>query len=306
MMKSESKNKHFPICSNFKWHGIVALVLISAGIIALLLSPFGANMFNFDIDFAGGTTLHYAVKIPADQTVQNEIKQIVENATGINVSSIQSTGDGTEVIIKTLEMDTTNREKVFTALSERYGLTNEDRLGVDNVSSTVGKDMQKMAISASLLACFLILVYVTIRFDLRSGIAAIISLVFAIFVIISSYVVFQIPMNMNFIAAALTILGYSINATIVVFDRIRENNKRPGKEPFPDIVDRSIWQTMARSINTSITTIIMITMLIVFGVPSIQSFGVTLLIGVVFGGYASVFLAGPIWAILLKKFPQKA
>ena len=295
-----------PVCKNFKWAGIAAIVISAAAVIALVLAPFGAGLFNFDIDFAGGTTFHYALHTPATREVQDDVREMVEDATGVSVSSVQSTGDDTEVIIKTLEMDSVNREKVFTALVEKYGLTDDDRLAVDNVSAAVGKDMQNMAVSASLLAVLLILIYIAIRFDLRSGIAAVVSLVFAILSMVSAYVIFQIPMNVNFIAAMLTILGYSINATIVVFDRIRENNRRRGKESFESVVDLSVRQTMGRSINTTVTTLLMVTMLIIFGVQSIRLFALSLLVGIIFGAFASIFIAGPVWAWLLKKFPKRA
>jgi preprotein translocase subunit SecF len=159
----------------------------------------------------------------------------------------------------------------------------------------VGNDLRDSAFRASALAAILILLYISIRFELRSGIAAVVALVHDLLVMLSMYVIFQIPFNMNFIAAALTILGYSINATIVVFDRIRENNKADLKEGFGDVVDRSIWQTMTRSINTTITTLFSIVLLLILGVSSIRNFALPLTIGVLSGFYSSVCISGPLW-----------
>ena len=185
---------------------------------------------------------------------QNNIKAIVQDSTGLTAIT-QKTGDGTEILIQTLTMDTQQRQDVFAALSSAYSLSDSDLIEAVGIDTVVGKDMQTAAITASLLAVLLILIYVSIRFDFKSGVAAVVALVHDILVMLSVYVIFQIPMDMNFIAAALTILGYSINATIIVFDRIRENAKLNAKLPFEDVVDKSIWATMSRSINTTVTTL---------------------------------------------------
>ena len=123
---------------------------------------------------------------------------------------------------------------------------------------------------------------------------------------LSIYVVLQIPMNMNFIAAALTILGYSINATIVVFDRVRENRKLLRKVTFDDLVNTSIWQTLTRSINTTVTTLLTIVMVMIFGVTSIRNFAIPISVGIVAGLYSSVFLSGPIWAKFMGRGKKNA
>ena len=174
------------------------------------------------------------------------------------------------------------------------------------VSASVGSDLRKSAVKASVLAVLLILVYITIRFELRSGIAAVCSLVHDLLVMLSIYVIFQIPFNMNFIAAALTILGYSINAPIVVFDRIRANKKLYQKAGFSEIVNRSIGQTMGRSINTTVTTLLAILMLVIFGVSSIRTFAIPVCVGVVAGCFSSVFLSGPMWNLLISKKNQRS
>ena len=201
-------------------------------------------------------------------------------------------------------MDSETRDAIFQAIAEKYGLQDTDNLKSDYVSASVGSDLRDKAIKASLIAVALILLYITIRFEFRSGIAAIICLIHDLLVMLSMYIIFRIPFNMNFIAAALTIFGYSINATIVVFDRIRENRKKEmGKRgvTFADIVDKSIHQTMTRSINTTITTLVVMLMLLILGVSSIRNFAAPICVGVIAGCFSSVFLSGPLWNLMTPK-----
>jgi preprotein translocase subunit SecF len=161
--------------------------------------------------------------------------------------------------------------------------------------------LKQAAVKASLLAILLILIYITVRFEFRSGLAAIITLCHDICVMMAFFAIFQLPVNLNFIAAALTILGYSINATIVVFDRIRENSKGISDlKIFADATDRSIRQTLSRSINTSVTTLIPVLLILILGVPSIQNFAIALVVGIISGTYSSVFISGPLWVNLKK------
>lgn len=288
----------FSFVKHFKIFVIISIILVAAGVIGIVLLPFGVNMFNFDIDFLGGVTMQYDLHTEITPAVEEEIRTIVRDVTGSDPSSVTSAGTGTEVVIKTLEIDTNLRDEIFTRCKEQFGLSDQDLISTNYVSSSVGNDLRNSAIIATVTAVLLMLVYITIRFEFRSGLAAVISLLHDILVMLSVYVIFQIPFNMNFIAAALTILGYSINATIVVFDRVRENNKLDPKTPFDVNVDKSIWQTMNRSLNTTITTLLTITMILIFGVPSIQNFALPLVVGIVSGAYSSVCLSGPIWCKL--------
>ena len=144
------------------------------------------------------------------------------------------------------------------------------------------------------------LIYIAIRFDVRSGLAAIVALAHDVLVVISAYVIFRIPLNLTFIAVVLTILGYSINATIVIFDRISENRKLIKKTSFADIVNKSIWQSATRSVNTTITTLLSIVMIAIFGVTSIRHFAIPLVVGIVAGLYSSMFISGSVWVKLTK------
>lgn len=310
-MFSKLENK-FNVVDKFGIFGTIGLVFALIGIVSIILLPFGVNFFNFDIDFAGGTTMTYSMHKQLDKAELDNIEKLVEEATGVEVSSVQKSGDGTEVVIKSTTLDTTKRDAAFNALKGAYGLSDgtekdangevvpSDILAVDNVDPVMGADLRNAAIVSALLAILCMLAYIAIRFDWRSGLAAVCALAHDVFVILSAYVIFRIPVNMTFIAVILTILGYSINATIVVFDRVRENRKIMKKTAFADIVSKSIWQTATRSINTTITTLLAVVLIAVLGVPSIHQFVIPLIVGIVAGLYSSMFISGPIWAKLFK------
>lgn len=285
----------------------IAALFCIIGLVSLLLLPFGVNFFNLDIDFVGGTTLQYNMHQELDKPALDKIAKSVEEVIGAPVSSIQKAGEtNQEVVIKTKTLETEVRDQVFAKLQSEYNLQDTDILSVDNVDPVMGADLRNSAIIAAFLAVVLMLIYIGFRFDFKSGLAAVISLVNDLLVMLSIYVVLQIPMNMNFIAAALTILGYSINATIVVFDRVRENRKLLRKVTFDDLVNTSIWQTLTRSINTTVTTLLTIVMVMIFGVTSIRNFAIPISVGIVAGLYSSVFLSGPIWAKFMGRGKKNA
>ncbi len=284
----------FNFIKKFKLFGIISIALVATAVVSLVLLPFGVNIFNLDIDFVGGTTLQYEMHRQLTNADLDEVGNIVKDAIGTYPSSVQKSEE-TQVIIKTSDLSTEQREDVHKALSEKFSLTDADKLMVDNVSPVVGADLSRSAVTAALLAAVLILLYITVRFEFRSGSAAVITLVHDILVMISFYVIFRIPLNMNFLAVALTILGYSINAAIVVFDRIRENVKLNPNKKFGEIVNTSTWQSFTRSMNTTITTLLPVIMLIILGVPSIRNFALPLTVGLIAGAYSSICLAGPLW-----------
>ena len=303
------KIRGFSFTKNFKFISIIAAVFVIVGLIGLILLPFGVQLFNFDIDFVGGTTMQFDLHTPVNASVTSDVAAIVQEVRGRAASSVTKAGDsGSQVVIKCLELDSETRDAIFQAIAEKYGLQDTDNLKSDYVSASVGSDLRDKAIKASLIAVALILLYITIRFEFRSGIAAIICLIHDLLVMLSMYIIFRIPFNMNFIAAALTIFGYSINATIVVFDRIRENRKKEmGKRgvSFADIVDKSIHQTMTRSINTTITTLVVMVCLLILGVSSIRNFAAPICVGVIAGCFSSVCLSGPLWNLMTRKSEVK-
>lgn len=167
----------------------------------------------------------------------------------------------------------------------------------DIVSPSSGRELARSAIMMSLLACLAILLYVSFRFEFTSGVVAVLALAHDVLILLGIYSLLQWSVDTNFIAAVLTVLGYSINNTIVIMDRIRENTRHARKETYGDIANSSIMQTMTRSINTTVTTLLTIGMVYILGVPSIQAFSLPIVIGIVIGFYSSVFVSGPLWAL---------
>ncbi len=307
-------NKFIEKCSSFSFvkhrmiFFIISICLVITGLAGLVLMPFGITLFNFDLDFVGGVTMEYELNVNVTRDIQERVVDIVNDAAGVTANVTTAGNSGTAVSIKTIEIDSEAREAVDSALREEYGddiVLNTS----DYVSASVGNDLKKSAFIAAAIAGVLILLYISIRFEFKSGIAAILCLIHDILVILSFFIIFQIPMNMTFIAAMLSIIGYSINATIVVFDRVRENYKRAGGVGnFGDIVDKSIWQTMMRSIGTTVTTLLPIIFILIMGVTSIRIFAIPLLVGIICGGYSSVCIAGNLWNLMKgkKNKPMKA
>lgn len=286
--------KKFSFIKHFKIFLIISLVLVITGIAGLVTLPFGMNLFNMDVDFLGGVTMTYDLGQDADT------KAVEDLASGVlegKLSSVTTAGStGTQVVIKSLFVPVETRDALTVAIQETY--PDASVVSSSSVSASVSEDLRNSAMISALVAVLCMLVYIGIRFDFRSGLAAVIALCHDLLVMLSAYVIFRIPFNINFIAAALTILGYSINATIVVFDRARENAKANPKADFGDVMDVSIYQTMTRSINTTITTLLTITMVIILGVTSIRNFCWPLFVGVVAGCYSSVCISGNVWVRL--------
>ena len=296
-------NKTFSFVKHFKLFLIISAILVVTGVVGLVTLPFGVNLFNMDVDFLGGVTMTYDLGQQADT---KEVESIAKDVLGDKFSSVTTSGStGTQVVVKALYVPNETRDALYDAIHAEYS----DAIVVasSSVSASVSSDLRNSAMISALVAVLCMLVYIGIRFDFRSGLAAVCALCHDILVMLSAYIIFRIPFNANFIAAALTILGYSINATIVVFDRARENAKSNPKTDFAEIMDKSIWQTMGRSINTTITTLLTITMVIILGVTSIRNFCWPLFIGVLAGCYSSVCISGNIWVRLrkLKKNKQE-
>ena len=270
---------------------IISAIVIIAGIVGFAIN----GGFNTDIDFTGGTEIYVNIGTEFDEIA---IRDALKGVDGVEISSVQKSGE-TEAIIKTKELS--QEQKVAAQDAIKAAFADSTILSVDNVSASVGKELWNNAATSIAIAAILMLIYITFRFELLTGISAVLALIHDMLVMMSVYALFQFPVNTSFIAAILTILGYSINATIVVFDRVRENTRFLKKESFADVVNKSIWQTMGRSINTSITTLIVLVALYVLGVPSIKEFAMPLIIGVVCGCYSSVFLSGQFWVLLKGK-----
>ena len=278
---------------------IISGLLMVASIVSLCIQG-----FNLDTDFAGGTTVTF--KLGADFE-SADIEEIASDVLGSNQkpSSVQKS-TGNEVIIKfafpeNLNDDASRNDfsddaivNMQTRFAEKY--TSAEVTGHDKVLPSTGIDLAKSAIWMSILAALAILIYVTIRFELASGACAVLALVHDVLILCGIYSICRIAIDTNYIAAVLTVLGYSINATIIVFDRIRENTRHAKKQSYSEIANTSINQTIKRSINTTITTLLTIGMVYILGVPSIQVFALPIIIGIAIGTYSSICIAGPVWA----------
>ena len=281
--------------------GIVALILL-VGIVS-----FFVRGFNIDIDFSGGTEIRIDLGTEVTKAVCDDINGIIDNHELLGHDYVSSTTQSTDninmAIIRTGTAALTNEQTVALedALLEKYPNANANKIQITTIAPTIGDNLTKTAIIAVAVAIVLMLIYIWIRFEARSGIAAICCLAHDLFVMFAVYSLFQIPVNSNIIAALLTILGYSINATIVVFDRIRENKARAEEgTPFCDIVNNGVHDTIGRSVNTTLTTLFTIGMIYILGVDAIQDFALPLIVGIVAGLFSSVFMSGMIWNALTK------
>ena len=302
----EAGKQRFAILKNFKIFGGISALLVVTGLVALILLPFRKNLFNLSIDFAGGTEMEFNMHTEVTQDVQTEVSGLFKDATGVDASSVTSSGDGNEdVLIRSTSITSEQRAAVIDKMLEKYSLADTDILNNNDVSASIGSDLQRSAVICSVLAIVLMMLYITFRFEMTSGMAAVCCLMHDLLIMLSVYVWLQIPLDSNFIAAALTILGYSINASIIVFDRVRENLRTARREDFASVAERSVWQTMGRTINTTLTTLFTIGMVFILGVPSLKQFTLPLIVGILAGGWSSVLLSCSLWNVFRKKFRKK-
>ncbi len=282
--------KNIKICGKYKiWFSISSIIIV-IGIIMMLTKG-----LNFGIDFTGGTMMQVNIgKTISVEEIKSDIAEFDLNPEIVHAGSKEA-----EVIIKTKKALTNDeRSAIFNVLKDKYSLSDEDFRSAEQFGPAVGTEIRNRALMAITIAAVFMLLYISFRFEVIFGISAIIALLHDILVLISVYAIFGIDVNSSFIAAILTIVGYSINDTIVVFDRVRENVRRQKNKSFEEIADMSIGQTITRSLNTSLTTILVIGSLLVFGIDSIQNFALPLLVGVMVGTYSSIFIASPAWALI--------
>ena len=283
----------FNVTKNNKIFYIIPVVIIIIGIIM----GFVNGGFNLDTEFIGGTSL--TIDMGKDFS-DAELNNFAEKTLGKDVT-VQKT-EGNKAVIRTVEITNDEKAALLSALATEYGIEAQAE-NFESVSATIGAETQQKAIIAVIIAVVLMLIYISIRFEFLSGVAAVMALIHDVLIMLAVYLIFKIPVNSSFVATLLTILGYSINATIVMFDRVRENTRLTRKEAFQSIVNKSVWQTMGRSINTTITTLVTIVLLYFMGVDAIKEFALPIIIGVVAGFYSSVFLSGNFW-IMLKKLAK--
>lgn len=267
----------------------VSLIIIIIGVGAMFTKG-----FNWGIDFAGGTKVVIEI---GENINKPEIEEIVSKYAENSTVTIS---DNTAVEIRASELEPSKVKEMFNEVKEKYSLEDTALVSEDQIGASIGEELTKNAIIAIGVSIIGMLVYIAIRFKLNYGIAAIIALLHDVLITISVYAIFQIPINTPFIAAVLTILGYSINDTIVIFDRIRENNKLMRRADAVEIADKSITDTFSRSINTTLTTLFTIVAVNIF-VPTVREFTFPLIVGIASGAYSSIFIASPVWVMLKKK-----
>lgn len=267
---------------------IIPAIIIVLGIVFFAVK----GGFNFDIEFMGGIRMQ--VDMEQDVAV-SEIADVIKEKLDIK-AVVQKTGAGTQVIIKTPPVEEETKNEIFNTLKEKYNLQADAPMSVGSASASYGAETQQKTFIYTLIAILCILVYIAFRFEWRSAVMAVVALAINILVMLSVYAIAYVPINTTFIAAMLTVVGYSINNTIVVFDRVRENMKNIKGKTISEVVNNSIWESMGRTINTTITTLITIVLLYIIGVASIKEFAFPLIVGVVAGAYSSIFIASPFWA----------
>ena len=289
-------SRQLKIVEHAKLYWAVSIIIILLGAVFLIVN----GGFAEDIDFAGGLSMTVDMGEQVEGLDLKEISSLVKEVAPNVGEPIIQRSDANQIVIQTISVENDVRDAIQNKILEKYSLEPSAILSADNVSATVGGELKSQALQATAIAALFMLLYITIRFEFKTGVAAIVALIHDCAIMLSFYAIFRVPINTTFIAAILTIIGYSINNSIVVFDRIRENYKKNKRAPFNETVNNSVKQTLTRSINTTITTLLPVLMLLIFGVSSIRTFTIPLIVGLLAGTYSSVLLAAPVWAGLKK------
>lgn len=305
--KKDSKVQDYVKFSRIAY--IISFVAIAAGLIALpVFKSKTGSALNYNLEFTGGTAMTVEFEDYYDlEAAESEILPVIAETADISDSRIQVQNvKGTnEIVFKTAELTVAQRDAVEEALRTNFKVK---EFGIENISSTISSEMQRNAIISVLIATVLMLIYIAVRFsDVKFGAAAVIALLHDVLVVFAIYSIGRLSVGNTFIACMLTIVGYSINATIIIFDRIRENLvAMNGKgETYANIVNTSISQTFTRTIYSSLTTFVMVFVLYIMGVTSIKEFALTLMSGIICGAYSSVCITGPLWYLFKTKMGKQ-
>lgn len=268
----------------------------------------GKGALNYSLEFKGGTSTNvtfdkaYTLK-EIDETMIPDLEKVTDDP---NIQ-VQTVANSNQVIFKTQTLDLEKREAFAKYMADKFGVEEKD-ITTENISSTVSSEMRVDAIIAVAIATVFMLLYIWLRFkDIRFATSAVVALIHDVLVVLAFYVIARISVGNTFIACMLTIVGYSINATIVIFDRIREEMKTKKRtEELDTLVNRCITRTLTRSIYTSLTTFVMVAVLFVMGVSSIKEFALPLMVGIICGAYSSVCITGALWYVMKTKIGKKA
>ncbi|MGN0428447.1 MAG: protein translocase subunit SecD [Acetatifactor sp.] len=285
----------------------VSLALIVAGFVVMgVYSAKGQDALNYSLEFKGGTavTVTFNENKNLDQ-VNAEVVPVIESVVGGPVQ-IQTVQGSNEVIFKMSALSVEKRSELEDKLTAEFNL-DKSMIQNETISPTISNEMKSDTILAVVIAIACMLLYIRIRFsDIRFGLSSIIALLHDVLVVLAFYAAARVSVGNTFIACMLTIVGYSINASIVIFDRVRENMQvMTSKDDLRDVVNKSITQTLSRSIFTSLTTFVMVACLYILGVTSIRDFALPLMVGIVCGAYSSVCIVGGLWYVMRMKFPPK-
>jgi len=306
---------NYKIIANRNKYFVISAVAIAIGLVFMIYNIAAGNgAFNFDVEFTGGTEI--TVDMVSDFDVE-AVRSIVLETTGIVPSQLQRIIGTNQVSIRMHELLPEQRAALIDAIVENYGLIAEEHITMADVSATISGEMQRSAIIAIISACVAMLLYIAIRFrDLKIGTSMIVSSVHDVFIVLLCYSALRISLNYAFIAAMLTVVGFSINATIIIFDRFRENkrlavenmkenrmmSRKAIKEPtLEEQIDLSINQTLLRCIYTALFVLVVTLCLYVLGVPAMRDFIMPIIIATICGTYSSVFLSGPIYYMMANK-----
>lgn len=281
------------------WFAVSAIVIV-IGLGGLIVNKTQTgDILNYSMEFKGGTSTN--VTFNEDMSLEDisaKVVPVVEGVTGDAAVQTQKVAGTTEVIIKTRTLSVEERESLNQAMVDNFGVESE-KITAESISGAISKEMKQDAIVAVIIATICMLLYIWLRFkDIKFAGSAVLALVHDVLVVLTFYALLKWSIGSTFIACMLTIVGYSINATIVIFDRIRENLKIHTKDSLEEIVNLSITQTLTRSINTSLTTFIMVFVLFLLGVSSIREFALPLMVGIVCGTYSSVCVTGSLWYVM--------
>lgn len=264
---------------------IISLIIIIPGLISLFVQG-----LNLGIDFKGGSIINVRIEAKAQEQISAADVRAVLAEVDQSKAEVQKSND--DFYIRTNELNQEQTNELMAALEAKF--TNVEFLSAESVGATIGGELTRNALLSLLIAAVLMLAYITYRFEWTFGVAAITAIIHNLMVVIGIFSIFQWEIGSAFIAATLTIVGYTINDTIVIFDRIRENLRMKRKEPFELLLNKSIMQTLNRSINTVLTTILPLIALLLFGGTTIKFFMLAMLIGFVVGAYTSIFISSPV------------
>lgn len=306
-VKKESKVRGYVKFSRIAY--IISFIAIAAGLIALpVFKNKDGSALNYNLEFTGGTSMTVDFEEYYDlDKAESDILPVIAEAADVSESRIQvqNVKGSNEIVFKTSELNVEQRNAVEDALRDKFKVK---EFAIENISSTISTEMQRNAIVSVIIATILMLIYIAVRFsDVKFGAAAVIALLHDVLVVFAVYSIGRLSVGNTFIACMLTIVGYSINATIIIFDRIRENllTMRSKGESYETIVNASISQTFTRTIYSSLTTFVMVLVLFIMGVTSIREFALTLMSGIVCGAYSSVCITGPLWYLFKTKMGKK-